>query len=99
MSRPTPASWLSSKSVVTSGTARNTLLDRKEHVAHTEILEGWVQPGWIQPGFADEDDLIVHLNPREAALFGVPSLTVLELAAMVMQFWTEDLESRRPPSE
>ena len=37
----------------------------------------------------DVGDLVVYLDARETEINGAPSITVLELAAMVVQYWTE----------
>ena len=56
-----------------------------------EIREGWVEPGWVQADAFDVGDLIVHLDDREAKVYGKPTISLLELAAMVVAYWEEIL--------
>jgi hypothetical protein len=36
---------------------------------------------------ADECEFVIHLNPSEAAALGCQSLTVIELARRLLDFW------------
>jgi hypothetical protein len=58
-----------------------------------DVVEGGFDSGGFDSGGFDTGELVVYLSDAEAAAtaIGAPSITVLELATMVLAYWDGEI--------
>jgi hypothetical protein len=68
----------------------------KHFVRKDKVRKGLeVKPRTFAPN--DVGALVIHLSDSDAALFGMATVTVLQLAASVLHYWEVDMHNRRFP--
>ena len=66
--------------------AKHFVMEHKELEGH-EVRAGVFDPVVFDPRVFDVGSLVLHLNAADAAVFGMESITALQLAVTVLSYW------------